>query len=212
VTVLSRAARALVVVAATAVVMAAVAAGSAAPVGLHPGESGRLRLSWSARPERIETCREVSAKELAELEEHMRQRVECDGHFATYTLQVRADDRVVATTVVRGAGLRHDRPIYLLREFDVPAGVRRIRVSFIRREPATTDAAREAHEADDADSGISTGRAEREMVERARRGRAAVPPRLVLDTSLTILPRGVTVVTLNQERRTLELVHAASQP
>jgi hypothetical protein len=50
------------------------------------------------------------------------------------------------------------------------------------------------------------------MVERARRGRAAVPPRLVLDTSLTILPRGVTVVTLNQERRTLELVHAASQP
>ena len=217
-TALSKAARALVVVAATAVVMAAVAAGSAAPVGLHPGESGRLRLSWSARPERIETCREVSAKELAELEEHMRQRVECDGHFATYTLEVRADNRVVATTVVRGAGLRHDRPIYLLREFDVPAGVRRIRVSFIRREQATGDTAASAHEArepddsDEADSGISTGRAEREVVERARRGRAAVPPRLVLDTSLTLLPRGVTVVTLNQERRTLELVHEASQP
>lgn len=211
-TALSKAARAIVVIAATAVVMVAIAAGSAAPVGLHPGESGRLRLSWSARPERIETCREVSAKELAELEEHMRQRVECDGHFATYTLEVRADDRVVATTVVRGAGLRHDRPIYLLREIDVPAGVRRIRVSFIRREQATGDTAASAHEADDADSGISTGRAEREAVERARRGRAAVPPRLVLDTSLTILPRGVTVVTLNQERRTLELVHAASQP
>jgi hypothetical protein len=198
--------------------MVAIAAGSAAPVGLHPGESGRLRLSWSARPERIETCREVSAKELAELEEHMRQRVECDGRFATYTLEVRSDDRVVATTVVRGAGLRHDRPNYLLREFDVPAGVRRIRVSFIRREPTTRDAAvpaqgaREPYEADDADSGISTGRAERETVERARRNRAAVPPRLVLDTSLTILPRGVTVVTLNQERRTLEIVHEASQP
>lgn len=211
-TALSKAARALVVAGATAVVMVAIAAGSAAPVGLHPGESGRLRLSWSARPERIETCREVSAKELAELEEHMRQRVECDGHFATYTLEVRADDRVVATMVVRGAGLRHDRPIYLLREFDVPAGVRRIRVSFIRREKATGDIAASAHEPDEADSGISTGRAERETVERARRGRAAVPPRLVLDTSLTILPRGVTVVTLNQERRTLELVHEATQP
>lgn len=215
---LSKAARALVIVVATAVVMVAIAAGSAAPVGLHPGESGRLRLSWSARPERIETCREVSAKELAELEEHMRQRVECDGHFATYTLEVRADGHVVATMVVRGAGLRHDRPIYLLREFDVPAGVRRIRVSFIRREKATGDTAASAHEAhspddsEEADSGISTGRAEREAVERARRGRAAVPPRLVLDTSLTILPRGVTVVTLNQERRTLELVHEASQP
>lgn len=208
----AKVARAVLAMAATAAVMAAIAAGSAAPVGLHPGASGRLRLSWSARPERIETCREVSAKELAELEEHMRQRVECDGRFATYTLEVRADDRVIGTTVVRGAGLRHDRPIYLLREFDVPAGVRRIRVSFIRREKATGDTAASAREPDEADSGISTGRAERETVERARRGRAAVPPRLVLDTSLTILPRGVTVVTLNQERRTLELVHAASQP
>ena len=210
----AKVARAVLAMAATAAVMAAIAAGSAAPVGLHPGASGRLRLSWSARPERIETCREVSAKELADLEEHMRQRVECDGRFATYTLEVRADDRVVATTVVRGAGLRHDRPIYLLREFDVPAGVRHIRVSFIRREKATGDTAASAgkgHASDDSDegdSGISTGRAEREMVERARRGRAAVPPRLVLDTSVTIARRSVTVITLSQERRELEMVHA----
>ncbi len=188
----------------SALPLAAIAAGSAAPVALHPGESGRLRLSWSARPERIETCRNVSAEELAEVEEHMRQRVECDGHFATYALEVRADDRRIAAMVVRGAGLRHDRPIYLLREFDVPAGVRHIRVSFTRRERPADGAADAA--GSEADSGISAGREEREAVERARRGRAAVPARLVLDTSLTIAPRGVTVITLSQERRELEIL------
>ena len=190
---------------ASALLMLGMAAASAAPVALHPAASGRLRLSWSARPERIVTCRQVSDKELAELEEHMRQRVECEGHFATYLLEVRADGRRVAAMIVRGAGLRHDRPIYLLREIPVPAGERRIQVTFTRREqPSPKEAGRE--ESESADSGISAGRAEREGVERARRGRAAIPPRLVLDTALTIAVRSVVVVTLNQERRSLEVV------
>ena len=63
-----------------------------------------LRLSWSARPERIEVCRALSDKELEEREEHMRQRVECDGRFATYALEVISNGRKVVEAVVRGAG------------------------------------------------------------------------------------------------------------
>lgn len=202
---LSAAGRSALGLGATAILMLGIAAASSAPIALHPGGSGRLRLSWSARPERIETCRQVSDKELAELEEHMRQRVECEGRFATYLLEVRADGRRVAAMTVRGAGLRHDRPIYLLREFPIPAGDRRIRVTFTRREQPSQQA-EVGEESEPADTGISAGRAEREGVERARRGRAAIPPRLALDTSLTIAARSVVVVTLNQERRSLEVV------
>lgn len=207
-------ARGALAAAASAVVMALIAAGSSAPVPFHAEEGGRLRLSWSARPERIERCREVSAKELAEREEHMRQRVECEGHFASYALVVALDGQAADTAIVRGAGMRHDRPMYLLRSFDVPAGRRRVRVEFTRRERSETK-----HDGDDddserrtsADSGISAGRAQREAVERARRGKAAIPPRLVLDTVLDIAPREVIVLTFNQERRVLEILRQDGQ-
>ena len=79
---------------AAAVVTAAALSGMAwlsdAPVPLAGSTAAGLRLSWSARPERIETCREVSAEELAKLGEHMRQRVECEGRFASYLLRVTA--------------------------------------------------------------------------------------------------------------------------
>jgi hypothetical protein len=194
--------------AATAAVMALVVAASSAPVAFHASESGRLRLSWSARPERIEKCRQVSAEELAEREEHMRQRVECEGHFASYTLAVAVDGQPLDTSIVRGAGLRHDRPIYLLRTFDMAAGRRHVRVEFRRREQsgtARTDA-EEGGAGAGVDTVLSTGRAQREMVERARRGKAAIPPRLVLDTVLNIAPREVIVLTFNQERRELEVL------
>jgi len=197
--------RAAVALVATGIVMVAIAAGSAAPVPFHPGDSGRLRLSWSARPERIETCRTLSAKELAGREEHMRQRVECEGHSATYALVVEVDGQPIETTVVRGAGLRHDRPIYLLRDFDIPYGRRHLRVSFTRREAAShgNDASPVAA---GSDTGIYAGRAEREIVERSRRKKAAVPAQLVLDTTLMITPRAVTILTFNQERRALEIL------
>jgi hypothetical protein len=112
----------------------AMARASAVPLPYHDTVSARLRLSFSARPERIEVCRNVSAEEMAKREEHMRQRVECDGRFATYSLRVEADGRAIDEMVVRGAGLRNDRPIYLLREFDLPSGPHRLHVSFRRRE------------------------------------------------------------------------------
>jgi hypothetical protein len=197
--------------AATAVAMVLMARASAAPLPYRDGGAARLRLSWSARPERIEGCHQVSAEELERREEHMRQRIECDGRFATYLLRVEADGRTVDETVVRGSGLRHDRPLYLLRDFDLSSGTHRVRVSFTRRERADRDDAQVASDrAADADTGIFTGRADRERVEHARRARAAMPPRLVLDTIMTFAPGRVIVVTFDSERKTLEVLGRAA--
>lgn len=193
-------------VVASAIGLVGLARLSAAPLALHDAHGARLRLSWSARPERIETCRTLSAAELAQREEHMRQRVDCEGRSATYLLRVDVDGRPVSAGVVRGAGLRHDRPMYLLRELDVAPGSHRLRVSFLRRERTDGDAAAFATiAAVGPDTGLFAGRAQREAVEHARRARAAIPARLELDTTLTFVAGGVALVTFDAERRTLQL-------
>jgi hypothetical protein len=181
---------------------------SAAPVRSEDGNSARLRLSWSARPERIETCRVLSKKELEETEEHMRQRVQCEGKFATYALEVFVDERLVHQSVVRGAGLRNDRPIYLLREISVPPGMHRIRISFNRREKADNDeAAFEEEASSERDSGLFAGRAQREAVEHQRRARASIPAQLALERTLLFRSGRVVIVTFGSERGALELLN-----
>ncbi len=201
-----RLARIVAAATATAAGLALLAFASAVPVAYHPEDTARLRLSWSARPERIEVCRQVSDEEQAEREEHMRQRVACTGRFATYALRVEVDGRAIGESVIHGAGLRHDRPLYLLRDYPVPPGQHRVRVTLTRREK-TDDEAADFDEAvvPDADTGLFAGRAQREVTERARSGRAAIPPTLVLDTAFAFTPRRVALVTFNAERRILEL-------
>ena len=197
----------IVPAAVSAVLLAAIAYASSASLGVPGAGSARLRLSWSARPERVEVCRALSAAELAEREEHMRQRVECDGRFATYALRVEADGRPVTELVAKGAGLRHDRPLYVMREVDLAPGRHRLRVSFTRRERTNGDAAAYASFASrEPDTGLFAGRAEREAEERARRARAAIPPALALDTALALQAGDVVVVTLDQELRALRIV------
>lgn len=188
---------------ASAAVLALLAAASGARLPYHDGGMARLRLSWRALPERIEVCRERSAEELEELGEHMRQRMDCDGRFASYTLRVELDGHVLDESVVRGSGLRHDRPLYVLRDFDVPAGIHHARVSLIRRERATPDSTPGQSARATADTGIFAGRAERESVERSRRTRAAIPERLVFDTTVTFTPGRVLLLTYDVDRRAL---------
>ena len=83
--------RVLTACAATAAGLAVLAYLSAAPIPLHSADSAKLRLSWSARPERIEVCRTLSEKELESVPEHMRQRTNCEGVFATYALRIEID-------------------------------------------------------------------------------------------------------------------------
>ena len=192
--------------------LAIMAFASAVPVAYHSQDAARLRLSWSARPERIEVCRQVSDSEQAQREEHMRQRVECTGTFASYALTVDVDGRSVGETVVRGAGLRHDRSLYVLRNFSVSPGEHRVRIRVARREKTDNDAAAfAAAVVPDADTGLYAGRAQREAAERSRRARAAIPAMLVLDTVFTFTPRQVALVIFNSERRVLEL-HSEPRP
>lgn len=205
-------ARGLVAGVATAAALVGMARASAVSVTYHRADSARLRLSWSARPERIEVCRALSAEELASREEHMRERLQCDGRSATYALSVESDGRRVGDAIVRGAGLRHDRSLYLLRDFEISPGTHRVRVTFTRREKTDDDAEAFAPAVSDAgDSGIFAGRAEREAEEHARRARSAIPPRLVLDTTVTLAPRRVAIVTFDPERRVLSLLGEAGR-
>jgi|GEM_PF-790721 hypothetical protein len=190
---------------ATAAALWLVARASAVALPWHASDATRIRLSWSARPERIETCRALTAEEIAKEPPHMRRRVECTGTFATYLLHVASDGRVIDERIVKGGGLRNDRPMYLLADYDLAAGERRIRVTFTRREKSDDDSAATAPRAMSigADSGIFSGRAEREDEERARRRSAAVPPVLELDTLLTLTPGRVRLITFDAEARQL---------
>ncbi|HZJ00639.1 MAG TPA: hypothetical protein VFD22_08240 [Gemmatimonadaceae bacterium] len=191
----------------TALLLAAVARLSGSPVSTGNAGASRLRLSWTARPERIETCRTLSQKELEEREEHMRLRVECEGRFATYALKVFVGEQLVHSSVVHGAGLRNDRPIFLLRDIDVAPGTRRVLVSFTRREKTDGDSAKIEKEHDDDDSsGIFRGRAEREREERSRRARAAIPPKLLLDSIVSFHAGDALVLTFDSERGRLLLL------
>lgn len=191
----------------TVLVLAIVVRLSASPVSTGNRHSSLLRLSWSARPERIETCRVLSKEELEKLEQHMRQRVQCEGRFATYELSVFVGDKLDHQSIVRGAGLRNDRPIYLLRDIEVPPGSQHVRISFVRREKSERESTHLDSDSDQAeDSGIFRGRAEREREERERRARAAIPPRLAFDSVLSFSPGKVSIVTLDAERGSLVLL------
>lgn len=179
---------------------------SAAPVAAADTSSARIRLSWRARPERIEVCRTLSQKELEEREEHMRQRVECSGRSATYLLRVESDGTVLHESVAVGGGLRNDRPLFILREIDVPAGTHRLRVVFTRLERTDDDAAAFTPvETEAADTGLFGGRAQREVVERSRRARGAVPARLAIDTMLSLTPGQTAVISFDAVARRLRL-------
>jgi hypothetical protein len=194
-----------------AAALALLARGSAATVRWRATDASDLRVSWTARPERIERCRALSAEEIAREAAHMRQRVECDGHLATYALEVAIDGNVVAHSVVRGGGLRHDRPLHVLMSVPIAHGKRRVRVSFVRRESVDSVAAVQQDTMHaEPDTGLYAGRAAREAEERKERTLAAIAPRMALDTTLTIAPSSVLLITYDPVARTLK-VHRSEQ-
>ena len=121
--------------------MAGLVWASNAPMTTNPSPDARLRLAWSARPERIEKCRQQSEEELARLPAHMRQAVACEGTTAEYRLQVRIDGALVADRVVHGGGLRRDRRLYVLEEVVLPAAEAAVDVRFDRVDPSEPGAA-----------------------------------------------------------------------
>lgn len=171
------------------------------------GHQAAVRLSWSARPERIEQCRRLSDEELAQRPAHMRLRFECSGAFARYLLAVTLDGDPVITDTIRGGGLRHDRPMHLFQEVRVAPGARQVTVTLARIDSAT--GAPSDAEAVPGDT-LLGAREARELDERRRRAGEAIPPTLLLDTALTLRPQQVLLVTYDGQSR--RLVARTEQP
>ena len=166
-------------------------AGSHGRLAAFPSTDAMLRVAWSARPERVETCRRVSDEELAKLAAHMRRRVVCEGTTARYRLDISRDGTLVGVDTVRGGGLRHDREAYVFREIPMAPRHARVVVRFVQLDSSTT-----SHDTDE-------GGESREADERQRRRAEAIPPVLSLDTVITLAPRTVLLVTYDALLRRL---------
>ncbi|MGZ8375821.1 MAG: hypothetical protein ACXW0Z_01150 [Gemmatirosa sp.] len=191
--------------------VAGLSAASAIRMRVHPDPAeSRLRVSFSARPERVETCRAVGADELAQLPEHMRQSVVCEGAAARYRLDVWRDGAPLATAVVRGGGLRHDRQLYVLRDLPVASGRATIEVRLTRLDSARAPTGVPPTGVPPTDSDDDeTVLEDRSGEERRRRMADEVPASLVLRETLTLAPREVLLVTYDQEARRLRAVRGA---
>lgn len=213
----------------SAAILLAIAWASIAPLQVARGSAAILRISLGARAERIEICRRQSDEELAKLAPQMRQRVVCEGTTARYHLEVRRDGELLHSQVVRGGGLRNDRPLYVSRDLPVPAGlaVFAVRLTRIDTIPAEQDESSEDpdnadDEDDDADDGHVDGddaprpgdqppaRARREREERHRRREESIPAELRLDVNVDLGPREVMLVSYDQRNRRLISVVGSS--
>jgi hypothetical protein len=170
--------------------MAVIVWASSAALTVHGSTDGLLRLAWSARPERIEKCRQRTEEELTRLPQHMRQPLACEGTTAEYRLQVRIDGALAAERLVRGGGLRRDRRLYVYDEVPLRAGVdSTIAVRLDRVDPAAP--------------GPGSARPDREAVARST---ASVPPNLSLERRVRVSPRQVVLIVYDPDRRELRAV------
>ena len=165
-----------------AAVVAVMTVAANTPLTIYTPDQALLRLAWSARPERIERCRQQTAAELARLPVHMRQPVVCEGATARYRLTVVIDGTPVTERVLRAGGLRHDRRLYVVEEIPLRPGVADIEVRFDRD-----------------DDGASA----RPGAPSASPLAGAVPPRLSLREQVRVAPREVVLITYGPERRAL---------
>lgn len=118
-------------VALAVVLVAAVAGLSRLPYTAEDGAGSVLRLSWRFRGSE-RTCRRLSPSELEELPVHMRREEVCEDRVPPYRLRVRVDGAPVVDRVVRTAGARSDRPLYVFEETGLQAGRHLLEVSFER--------------------------------------------------------------------------------
>lgn len=204
----------------SAAVLLATAWGSIAPLKVARGDGAILRISLGARPERIEVCRRQTDEELARLAPQMRQSVVCDGTTARYRLEVRRNGELLHSQVVRGGGLRNDRPLYVSRDLPVPPGPAVIAVWLARIDTIPVEQRSDSSVDDDdddydGDGGRAAGgsvprpgdpmpaRARREIDERRRRREESIPAELSLDLNVTLEPREVVLVSYDQRSRRL---------
>jgi hypothetical protein len=143
-----------------------------------------VRLAWRTRGEQVRDCRRRSPEELQRLPVHMRQEEVCEGRLLPYRLVVSVDSVSLVDRLVHGAGAREDRPLYVFQDLIVEPGPHRISVRFTLETPS----AQPESDQDRGDAALP-----------------APPPRLALDTMLTLGARRVLLVTYDEERERLVL-------
>jgi hypothetical protein len=107
----------------------AIGALSQVPYRAESAGQAWIRLSWRVSAPRIEECRTLTAEEMAELPIHMRREEVCERTGIPYRLRIALNGEGVEETLIRGAGTRGDRPIYVYRELRVPSGAHRLEIS-----------------------------------------------------------------------------------
>jgi hypothetical protein len=145
----------------------------------EPANEAELRLAWRARAPLVEECRRLTDAEREALPVHMRRDVVCEGRVASYRLRVEVDGVVRRESVVKGAGARGDRPLYVFESLRLTPGERGVRIVFERVGEAGGDANGE--------------------------GNGAVPARLALDTAVAFGPGDVVLVAYDPNARGLVL-------
>ena len=82
----------------------------------------------------------MSAEEQAQLPTHMRREEVCERTGIPYRLRVLLDGAELEETLIRGAGTREDRPIYVYRELRVSPGTHRLEIDLTPRAGAEAPA------------------------------------------------------------------------
>lgn len=111
------------------VMTAAIGALSQVPYRAEPTDQAWIRLSWRVSAPRIEECRPLTTEEQQQLPAHMRREEVCERTGIPYRLRIVRNGEGVEETLIRGAGTREDRPIYVYREFRVPPGAHLLEIS-----------------------------------------------------------------------------------
>ena len=125
-----------------ALVTTAAAAGlamlSAWPLRSAAPDHALLRLDWRLRGDEAGDCLRPRAEDLEKLPAHMRNPDACLGGLPPYRLRLWVDEAVVLDEVVRGGGVREDRPLTVYRDLRVAPGARRLRATFVREARTLT--------------------------------------------------------------------------
>lgn len=156
---------------------------SRVPYSADAGAGATLRLAWRVVSVRVQVCRHRSPEELAGLPAHMREDEVCERQVLPYRLRLVVDDRLVADDVIHAGGARQDRPLFVFHQLALEPGTHRVTVRFDRQGIAPVEPPEE-HLEEHGDAGVS-------------------PPALTLDTTVSVSPREVLLVTYDSDARRL---------
>ncbi len=125
--------RGAVAFAAGLIVVAAIAFAGMGRMGAER-DHGFLRLNWRLAGQTEKHCKASNTQALA----HMRAPEQCTYTMLPYQLEVKLDGNSLFSEPVRPTGFRHDRPLYVKKDLELPPGSHRLEISFVPENPTAT--------------------------------------------------------------------------